>query len=920
MSTSSRHRKTLARIAAALLLVFCAGGAWAQSKTSSALNGRVVGDDGAPLPGVTVEIGSPALIGGVRTAQTDSDGRFRFPEIAPGEYVVNATLEGFQSVRREGVILSLGRSTELPIKLGIQALEETLVVVGEAPTIDVRSSGTSTNLPTTYLENIPASRFQVDVINLAPGINNDSAFGGGGSSANAYQLDGVDVSDPEGGTAWAFVNFNIVEEAELVGLGAPAEYGGFTGVVFNSITKSGSNTVKGSVETYYTNDSLTGNNSDIEGLTPTTDKSYDSNVQWGGPIAKDKLWYFLSGQYVADDTSDGGPIRTERDPRVFGKLSWAPSDSLSIDTWGEWDRFDVTGRGGDAHTPLEATVTEDAPEYVWNGSARKVLSSNTILNFAYGGYTGYYYLDPAQGYDIAGRYDGTDYSVNSYYFFLADRDRQQANASVSHHAADFLKGDHDFKFGMEIERSTVRNRYGYPTGAWFYDGYSTAADPGTDSDEEVPYTLGYYGGNYDVHATNKRLSAYAQDTWRIGSNLTINPGVRIDLNRGDVTNGEVFSTNPIAPRLGIAWDVAGNGKNLIKAHYGRYYEALFGAYYYWVDPDAFHGVDQRRIFPSGYTDLVFEGAGGRYSIDKNLKHPYLDQYLIGFDRELTPGLTLSTSLVYRKNKDFIETVSRDGVFVPVTGRVGVYDPNVEENDNHRSTGQTVTLYDYLNSADDVLRVTNPSGLKRSYKGVTVSLTRRLRDNWQMLASYVYSRSEGTIDNVSFSSSGGGNGGPGSFLDTPNSLVNADGNLTNDNTHQVKIQGTYLVPKLNLSLSGNYTYLTGTAYTKRSNCLIVDTVDEDGNPTTECYDFEQSGLRYFAEARGSRRLPARNEVDLRAEWQPKVGGYQVGVILDVFNATNQGRPETIETRDGSSFGDPLTYNAPRQFRLGFRFNF
>ncbi len=912
------HRKSFAHLIAALLLAAGASGALlAQSKTSSALNGRVAGEDGAALPGVTVEIASPALIGGARSSVTDSDGRFRFPEITPGEYTVSASLEGFQSVRREGVVLSLGRSTELPIKLGIQALEETLVVIGEAPTIDVRSSSSSTNLSNSYLENIPASRFQVDVINLAPGINNDSAFGGGGSSANAYQLDGIDVSDPEGGTAWAFVNFNIVEEAELVGLGAPAEYGGFTGVVFNSITKSGGNKIKGSVESYYTNDALTGNNSDIAGLTPTTDKSYDTNLQWGGPIRKDKLWYFLSAQYVADDTSDGGPIRTERDPRAFGKLSWAASDSLSIDTWGEWDRFDVTGRGGDSITPLEATVTEDAPEFVWNASARKVLSSDTILNFGYGGFTGYYYLDPAQGYDIPGRFDGNTFSDNSYYFYLADRDRQQATASVSHHAADFLKGDHDFKFGMEIERSTVRSRYGYTTGAWFYDNYYTADDPGTEAYDPVPYTLGYFGGDYDVHATNKRLSAYAQDTWRISSNLTINPGVRIDLNRGDVTNGQVYSNDPIAPRLGIAWDVTGTGKNLIKAHYGRYYEALFGTFYYWVDPNAFHAVDQRRIFPSGYSDLFAAGAGGKFAIDKDLKHPYLDQYLIGYDRELTPGLTLSTSLVYRKNKDFIETVSRDGEFVPVTGFVGVRDANGDR----VSTGQQVTLFDYLNAADDVLLVTNPSGLKRDYKGATITLTRRLRDNWQMLASYVYSESEGTIDNVSFSSTGGGNGGPGSFLDTPNSLVNADGALTNDNTHQVKIQGTYQIPKWNLSLSGNYTYLTGRAYTLRSNCLLVaGEPDENGNPTQDCYNFTQGAFRYFGERRGSHRLAARNEIDLRAEWQPKIGQNRLGIILDVFNATNQGRAVTAETRDGSSFGNPLTYNAPRQFRIGFRYNF
>ncbi len=914
MRTFSRHQRSWTRIAIALLLGLSASGALlAQSKTTSALNGRVVGDDGGPLPGVTVEIGSPALIGGSRVASTNDDGRYRFPELTPGVYTVSFSLEGFQSVRREGVVLSLGRSTELPIKLGIETLTETLVVVGEAPTIDVQSSGTSTNLPSTYLENIPASRFQVDVINLAPGINNDSAFGGGGSSANAYQLDGIDVSDPEGGTAWAFVNFNIIEEAQLVGLGAPAEYGGFTGVVFNSITKSGGNQVKGSVEAYYTNDSLTGNNSDIPGLSPTTDKSYDTNLQWGGPISKDKLWYFLSGQYVADDTSDGGPIRTERDPRAFGKLSWAASDSLSIDGWGEWDRFDVTGRGGDAVTPLEATVTEDAPEIVWNFAARKVLSSDTILSLAYGGFTGYYYLDPNQGYDIPGRLDAATglYSDNSYYFYLADRDRQQANGSISHHAADFLKGDHDFKFGMEIERSTVRSRYGYTTGAWFYDNYYTADDPGTAAYDPVPYSLGYYGGDYDVASTNKRLSAYAQDTWRITSNLTINPGVRIDLNRGDVRNGEVFSTNPIAPRLGIAWDVTGTGKNLVKAHYGRYYEALFGTFYYWVDPDAFNTVEQRRVFPSGYNDFFGETSGGKFAIDKDIKHPYLDQYLVGYDRELTPGLTLSTSLVYRKNKDFIETVSRDGVFEPVTGFVGVRDPATGR---RVSTGQKVTLFNYTNAADDILLVTNPKGLERTYKAATVTLTRRLRDNWQVLASYVYAKTDGTIDNVSFSSAGGGNGGPGAFLDTPNSLVNAKGPLTNDNKHQIKIQGTYLIPKLNISLSGNYTYLSGRTYTLRSNCLLIDP------NSNSCFRFDQGSFRYFGESRGSRRLPARNEVDLRAEWQPKLGGNRFGIILDVFNATNQGRAATVESRDGTTFEAPLTYNAPRQFRIGFRYNF
>jgi outer membrane receptor protein involved in Fe transport len=908
--------RTLRRAACWLLLCLATGGAaLAQSRTTSALAGRVTDPEGGALPGATVEIASPALIGGSRTTQTDGDGEYRFPEVAPGPYTITVSLEGFQSVRREGVTLLLGRTTDVPVTLAIEAVTETLVVVGEAPLIDPGSSATGTNLPSAYLQNLPTSRFQPDVLNLAPAINNDSAFGGGGSSANAYQLDGVDVSDPEGGTPWAFVNYNIIEEAELVGLGAPAEYGGFTGVVFNSITKSGGNRVKGLAEFLYTDDSLTDTNSDLPGVVPTTEKSTDATVQIGGPFIQDKLWYFVSGQYLADDSSDGGPLRTERDPRAFGKLSWQINDSSNFEGWGEWDRFDITGRDGDALTPLESTVTEDAPEYVWNLSERTVLSPDTILSFAFGGFTGYYYLDPASGYDIPGRIDVLSgvHSDNATYYYLADRDRNQLNASVSHHAEDFIRGDHDFKFGMEVERSTVRNRYGYPTGVWFYDNYYTADDPGTAEYDPVYYSVGYYGGSYDVHARNERGTVFAQDTWRIGPRVTLNPGVRIDFNRGRVSGDEVFSTQPIAPRLGLAWDINGDGRTLFKAHFGRYYEALFASYYYWVDPNAFQGVEQRRVFPSGFNDFFAESAA-RYDIDDDLRHPSLDQYLIGLDRELIPGLTLSASLVYRKNQDFIETVSRDGVFVPVTGEVGVRDPVTGD---RVGTGQTVTLFDYLNPGSDVLIVTNPSGLERTYKAGILTLTRRLRDNWQLLASYVYSEAEGTIDNVSFSSTGGGNGGPGGFLDTPNSLVNARGRLTNDNTHQVKLQGSYLIPRLNLSLSGNYTYLTGNAYTQRPNCLLVD---PDGDGETECYSFNQGAVRFFGEPRGSRRLEATNQLDLRGEWSPGIGGGRIGFIADVFNVTNQGRALTVETRDNSAFGTPLTFSSPRQYRLGVRYTF
>ncbi len=890
----------------------------AQSNTTGALSGRVTDEVGTPLPGATIQIESAALIGGVKGIAADKDGLWRFREIPPGSYTITIAMPGYKTILRKDVRVLLGRTIDVPVEMIQFAGEETMTVVGAAVEIDKTSSATSTVLTDSYLQNLPTGRFQPDTLNLAPGINSGSAYGGGSGSSNAYQIDGVDVSDPDSGTPWSFVNYNIIEEVELVGLGAPAEYGGFTGVVFNSITRSGSNDVEGLIDGIYTGGSLVASNLPPgETAENTTEKSWDTTLQVGGPIIKDRLWYFVSGQYVADDTLQGGTPRTERDPRAFGKLTWQATPNNLIEGFIEWDRYDITGRGGDAFTPLEATVTEDAPEWVWNAAWKSSLSANTVLNVALTGYTGYYYLDPQEGYNIAGHYDYNTgfYSQNSYYFYLADRDRNQLVASLSQHASNFIKGNHDFKFGMEIERSKVRSRYGYPTGVWFYDNYGYDVDPGSGIGEY--YSVGYYGGGYDVSCTNKRLSAYVQDSWQITPHFTINPGVRVDFNRGYLEDGDkAFSTTPIAWRIGIAWDMTHDGRTLLKAHAGRYYEALFGAYYYWLTPGAFEDLEQRRVFPSGASDQFAVVPGSQYVMDSNIKHPYVDQYILGIDRELFPGFTLGATAVYRENRDFIESVSRDGTFTPVKGEI----PDQQGN----PSGEEVTMYDYTFDPvnGDTFILTNPDELWRKYKAVIITGTKRLSDNWQLLASYVWSRTTGTIDNLTFSGTYGGSS-PSSFLDTPNSLVNAEGRLTYDNTHQVKLQGQWDIPEINLSLSGNWSIISGDTWNRRSRCLLTD----DGNGVlgdgiVDCHSFPQGTVRYFAEPRGSRRLPARNELDVRAEWYKNIGSSdgRIGLFVDIFNINNQGRATEVEDRDGSSFGHPVEFNFPRTIRLGARYTF
>jgi outer membrane receptor protein involved in Fe transport len=911
-TTSCARVRFLILIAAILTITnWCGQTAFSQDRTTSAIAGIVEDENDAPIPGATVQIRSSALIGGARSLTTDAQGRFRFAELPPGVYDISVTLPGFQAAHKEGIQLSVGMTAEIPIEMFLSAGEQSITVEGSSKLIDPTTSSMTTILSPEYIQNIPSDRDTSHIMDLAPGINIESAYGAAEESGTSYEMDGVDISDPQAGAPWSFLNYSIIDQVELVGLGAPAEYGQFTGVVFNTITKSGTNDFSGDVETYYTGGGLTASSPDPS-LAAEIDREAEVNAQLGGPIRKDKLWYFLAAQYLDNRQSEGGPIETEKDPRVFFKLTYAPHKNSTLDGWIEWDHTKITGRDADAFTPLEATTGEDNPEIVGNLSWKSILSQNSVLSIAWGGYTGHHHFNPQNGFDLPGHVNAeTGFaSVNASQFGIVDRTRNQLNASIGHHVSDLIKGYHDFKFGTEIEHSKVHDRYGYPGNAFFSDNEGPEEDPSTGEDDF--FTLKFLGGGYSAHGTGNRISLFAQDAWRISNRFTLNPGVRLDINRGKVSNGvTVFKTNALAPRIGFAWDLGEDGHSILRAHYGRYYEALYAAYYYYMDPGAFFPLTLERTFnTSGFIETISSNPGQQYAMAPNIKQPHLDQYIFGFDQQLPLGIVLSAVGIYRKNADLIETISRDGVFVPVIGIVP-------------TRGQQVTLYDYLNPNTDVLIYTNPKGLNRSYRGIIISATRHMKGNWQLMASYVYSQTRGNIDNLGFDETGIGGNTPffdGHFLDTPNSLVNAQGRLTHDQKHQIKLQGTWEVPSLHLSLSANYTYHSGDTWTPRSDCLLTD----DGNGVIgdgilDCHEFPQGPVLYFAEPRGGRRLPARNEIDLRAQWQVNFANQQLALFVDVFNLTNQSRPMDVETIIDEEFGNPATLNFPRSARLGLSFS-
>jgi hypothetical protein len=846
-------------------------------------------EDGSPVPGVLVKIFSDVIVASTKTTITNEAGNYRFAGIQPGIYTLSATLEGFATAKQTGVKVSIGKTFTIDLTMKQGTITEEVVVVGKSALVDVKDSSTATvEMTTEFLQNIPNSQFTVDAVNLAPGVTSDVAYGAADGTGVAYQIDGVDVSDPAGGTAWVFLDYNVVEEVSVSGIGAPAEYGNFSGVVFNTVTKSGTNQFKGYAEFLYQAKDWNSENSDDPAFAPGEVKFYSIHMDVGGPIIKDKLSFFISGLYHREIEGLSG-TDYDRDywqPKGFAKLTWQPSTKTRINTFVEYDVYNGKGRSGGATTEEVATVRQESPEIVGSLSLQHLFSDYTFMETKLAYFSGYYDLIPNGGYDIAGHYDyATGWeTANSTWFYRGDRSRLQANVAVTHHADDFIKGSHDFKFGTEFLYTTQRDRYGYPTGAYYGDWYGE------------PYWLIEYGG-YDIKADMSTFTVYAQDSWSIGDRLTINPGVRMDLSWGGVDDlpGDEYKTKPaIAPRIGFTLDVFGDHSTAIKGHWGRYYE---GAYIYTVTDVSTAKGDYREYYWDGEWVLDYTQLGGTslYTMDDKLNQAYMDQWTVGIERELMKDLSLSATYINRKNNDHISPVNIGGEYE----QVQYTDP---------TTGKTFTVWSQTNSrSENRYLYTNPyAGFRpwieftpyRKYTGVELLLNKRFSNNWQLMASYVYSKSRGNFNNT-MSSGAGYNG----TFKNPNNQINAEGKLSNDYTHMLKIQGSVILP-LDINFNVNFQYITGRTYTMEIR--LPRSVD--------------SNRTYiYAEPRGSNRYPSSKNLDLRLEKTLKIGKIKLGLLVDVFNVFNEGQVNSYETL-ATYFEEVLSIVNPRAFRVGLRFWF
>ena len=881
-----------------MLLVVHQG--FAQKRTGT-IRGSVKDEAGEPLPGVTVELKGPALMG-TRSTPTDPTGEFRFLALPIGaDYEVSFSLPGFQPVTNKNQRVTIGGTIVLDIVLKPAAIASELTVTAPSPLVDVEKSSFSSTFDAKTLDTLPTRRYTFfDMVQASPGITTStpessraSAFGGEQKS-NAYYINGIDISAPYTGAAWPWPMPDIIEEIEVTGIGAPAEYGNFEGAVINVVSKSGSNTFHGAAKYFLQTKSLTGNNTPKEKWPFNRDHWHDAVFALGGPIVKDKLWFFASVQHQVDSSSGVGgdpqyPVEYRMAPTGDVKIDFQLNKKNKLSLFAHYENY-RNPNSPTQFSPVETISFEAAPAVAPTLEWLHMMNDNTYFELKYGSFFTYLKWDPEKGdMTTPGHLDWlTGYnSVNALYFYHWKTNRNQVNANISHYAQDFLNGHHEFKAGVQYSHGYADYIYGYIGGVKYYDW---------NNEPYVAYfrNPSHYGGMSD------QLGVFADDTWQVSDRLTANLGLRFDYNHASIPDfdeldrfekstgkkipgiPDVANWKQFSPRIGINYQLTSDRKTLLRASYGRYTKGLilgdigaaspaWSTLYVYGYNSATHAYDQ--FF---YSWSPVGGSG----IDKNLKAPYTHQFSIALEREVFQDFSLSATLIYKINKNRIDRLNTTAQYeeIPFTDA---------------STGKTITVYNQLEPIQNFYLITNP-GDEITYRGLMLVANKRFSHNFQLYSSFTWSKAWRTQKG---------------YRDK-NELIDSEGPLSilaaRDRRWMFKIGGVYMAP-FGIVLGTNVIYQQGSPWERT---VLVPGLNQ--------------GPKFIrAEERGSRRMPSELYFDVKIEKTFRIAKkYSVELSADIINAFNKDLNLSYASTqvESPSWMIPTDIILPRRAMLGLKFVF
>jgi hypothetical protein len=611
------RRRATVGVMLGLLLAIGAANAHAQAVGSGTIRGRVTDESTAGVPGVTVTVSSPSLQLRERTVVSEENGEYQLRSLPLGTYTVKFELTGFQTIVREGILLSAGFEARIDAMLKLSTVEETITVSGQSPVIDTTTTTVSSNLSHEVLDAIPTSRSIGEAIALAPGVrysgaidvggNRTGQFANGGSNFGSDEqspfLEGINTRLFEGGSM-AYLDQRALDEIQVTAVGSNAEFS-TPGVAWTGVVKSGGNDFHGLFSYDGQYPALQGNNVDAalkaQGIDPSGNsikRYWDVTAQLGGRIVRDRLWFFgaiRSIERVSNElgfsesrgpdgrygTADDPPAtRTMYNPGQTLKLSYQPATQHRFIGFVSRSIKNERERGASRFVPRESTWNYWYDPMPWKLEYQWTPTNRLMMNALYGDSSYLAQWRPQDGSDVAGNPMTND--INTGYTSgpaAAARNpnkNHQINASMNYYPDRTMFGRHELKAGFQYYVQVYGVEYTNLTSG----NYIRTLDNG------VPYQIRTEDRPVRADSRLDNPNLFLNDTWRIGQRVTANLGVRFEhhhlFSQGGVkqasqfgqsaTYGEqdIFTWDGAAPRAGASWDIRGNGKSVLKGQWGRY--------------------------------------------------------------------------------------------------------------------------------------------------------------------------------------------------------------------------------------------------------------------------------------------------------------------------------------------------------------
>jgi len=675
--------------------------AMAQSVLEGKVTGTVADDKGELLPGVNVELSGPAIMG-KRATVTSARGTFVFLNVPPGRFTLTASLPGFKTSIQENILLGAGSTIDIKVALEIGAIEEQVTVLAASPVVDVKTSTVDSRLDNDMLTKLPTTRDAFyDLALTTPGmfdvgssnswLPSPTAYGGS-SMENVFLVNGVNTTNPRGAAFGSLVkvNYNAVEEVRVVALGSRAEYGSFSGAAIDVLTKSGSNTFHGNAA-YYTelrgdtffkpnypltdfgdpNTPLSGQHDWLfyqggDRLAGTTMKNWEGNFTLGGPIVKDKVWFYGAFDYIR---SASLPVNWAVLNEYYGryadlKISAEPIQNTRawVSYHREWNKGSGWSWGTQPEWDTTATYGVDTKNDTLSAQFQWLPSSTTILTAKYLGFwTDDQPFVPADGPSNPVYINwwkwGTQYGVAGAFPYVEAQksNRQTFQADVTTYVEEFL-GEHDIKFGVQYTKGRgnwmggyFQNyaNFAYPLGGWW--GYYNGLGYSIDALKTQTWYYGnafadgllFYNNKISLNPfltvrTADSMGLFIDDQWSPTKRLTLNLGFRFDRMTTKYGEGKVFDplTQPsdindpnlgvlrtrvgtdnifdfktFSPRLGATYQLTKDGKTVLRANYGRYYMPLAVEFLRRFGPDMPTTVIDYQVYMVPWAVADIDGNG-----------------------------------------------------------------------------------------------------------------------------------------------------------------------------------------------------------------------------------------------------------------------------------------------------------------------